>query len=153
MIKNNNGITLIALIITIIILLIISAVVIKGSMQGINETQSNKSESELKMVQHSIVERYTKYKLTKDEELLVGDSIENSSALPTLSDGNTWKITSFDDNSKKYYNLKIGDLDKLGLNNDNLDTTNGNANDNLYIVNYYSGEVYSYKNKLYKSFE
>lgn len=152
MIKNNKGITLIALMITIIILLIISSVVITSSLQGVNETQSNKAESELNMVQHAIVERYTKYKLTKDEDLFVGTAIENSSSLPALQDSKTWKVTSFDNNSKKYYYLKMTDLNSLGLDNDNIDTTN-NLNDNLFIVNYSSGEVYSYKNNQYKSFD
>ena len=80
MLRDNKGVTLIALTITIIILLIIAAVTIGGGNESIKMTRSNKLLAELDMVQHACLERYAEYKLTKDENLLVGTVVEYNTA-------------------------------------------------------------------------
>ena len=76
-IKTQKGITLVSLIITIIILLIISSIGINFGINGINSTKDSKLEAELNMVQHAILEQYTKYKTTKDMVYLVGNKVSD----------------------------------------------------------------------------
>ena len=78
--KTNAGITLIALIITIIVLLIIAGITIGGGNVSIKMSKSNKLLAELDMVQHACLERYTEYKLTKNEDLLVGTVVPYTTA-------------------------------------------------------------------------
>ena len=66
-VSNNKGITLIALVITIVVLLILASIGIGGAITGVDESTDQKLKSELKMVQHAVLQRYTKYSLTKDE--------------------------------------------------------------------------------------
>ncbi len=65
-IRENKGITLVSLTITIILLLIISGISITGTVLSIKETTENKQISEINMIQHAILERYTKSQLTKE---------------------------------------------------------------------------------------
>ena len=155
--KNDKGITLIVLIITIIVLLILAGVVIVGGISGTDNSIENRAESELNEVHHALIERYTKYQLTKDKSLLVGTMIDLSS-LTDVPNSITWKVTQFTsvndsdikNPDRKYYRLNKSDLEKLGL--------KGDYNNSSYIVNYYSGEAYDETNKttskgivLYKS--
>ena len=147
---KEKGITLIALTITIIVLLIIASVSLGGAFKGVDEAHENKSESELKMVQHAILERYTKYKLTKDSTLLVG-TVKNDAYLNELKlkDNEQWgrQINNSNDVdiSQKYYELNKSNLENLGLESGTASMTY------TYIVNYSTGEVYDTKNKEYLS--
>lgn len=144
--KENNGITIIALVVTIIVLLILAGVTINGVIQGIDETEENKLLSELSMVQHAISERYTKYKLTKDKDILIGTRIQTST-LEDVPNTIIWKVTQFDATNnpeKEYYRLRKLDLSELGLSSN--DVTNSS-----YIVNYSTGEVYNETSKTTKS--
>ena len=70
-IRKNKGITLITLVITVVLLLIISGISITGTLRGHEETEDVSQISELNMIQHVILERYTKAQLTKDGSLTV----------------------------------------------------------------------------------
>ena len=87
--KKNNGITLVALVITIIVLIIIASISITGILQDTDETKDNVAISELGMVQHAILERKTKAQLTKEE--LPGQSV-TSTQLQQVIDENKSKI-------------------------------------------------------------
>ena len=132
---KEKGITLIALSVTIIVMLILAGVTITGTIKGIDESQENKLLSELRMVQHAIVERDTKYKLTKNDDLLVGEIVNFSE----LTDEVNWEVTSAEDeiNYKSYHLLNKDALKNLGL-----ESGAGSYNDE-YIVNYYTHEVYN----------
>ena len=56
--RKNNGITLIALVITIIVLLIISGISIGGTIKINEQAKDSVAISELNMIQHAILERY-----------------------------------------------------------------------------------------------
>lgn len=127
--RNNRGITLIALTITIIVLLIIAAVTIGGGNESIKMSKSNKLLAELDMVQHACLERYAEYKLTKDSRLLVGTSVEYSTALSVAS-GMGYSL----ENEGAFYELNptnTGDMESLGL----------SQVEYIYIVNYEKGIV------------
>ena len=49
MVKNNKGITLIAVIVTIVILLIIAGVTITGAIRGVDESKDNTLLTELEI--------------------------------------------------------------------------------------------------------
>ena len=122
-VSNNKGITLIALVITIVVLLILASIGIGGAISGVDESTDQKLKSELKMVQHAVLQRYTKYSLTKDETMLVGDKIEEEN----LDSNITWQKQG------SYYRINNEQFKELGI-TDIKDT---------YIVNYKTGEVYN----------
>ena len=127
--RNNRGITLIALTITIIVLLIIAAVTIGGGNESIKMSKSNKLLAELDMVQHACLERYAEYKLTKDSRLLVGTSVEYSTA-QSVASGMGYSL----ENEGAFYELNptnTGDMESLGL----------SQVEDIYIVNYEKGIV------------
>ena len=136
--NREKGITLIALIVTIIVLLIIASITIVGSIRGIDESQENKLLSELKMVQHAVVERKTKYDLTKDTTLLKGE-VTNINKINVEGVELTLKLTQSDiDTSEKAYRR----LGKTQLSEIGLEVGAGSYED-TYIVNYSTGEVYN----------
>ena len=146
MLKENNGITIIALVVTILVLLILAGVTINGVIQGIDESEENKLLSELSMVQHAITQRYTKYELTKDKDILVGTRIQTST-LENVPNTINWKVTQFDEINnpeREYYRVNKSDLVKLGLSGDD-------KTDSSYVVNYSTGEVYNETSKQTKS--
>ena len=146
MLKENNGITIIALVVTILVLLILAGVTINGVIHGIDESEENKLLSELSMVQHAITQRYTKYELTKDKDILVGTRIQTST-LENVPNTINWKVTQFDEINnpeREYYRVNKSDLVKLGLSGDD-------KTDSSYVVNYSTGEVYNETSKQTKS--
>ncbi len=147
--KNNKGITLIALIITIVVLLIIAGISISGGITGIEESNDNRAMTELEKVQHAITQRYSKFELTKDTSLIVGTKIDDLPTIPTPTGETkapTWKVFQVTSGAtvsthpeRKYYRLSQSDLQNLGL--------TGSENGSSYIVNYYSGEIFDENKK------
>lgn len=138
--RNNKGITLIALVITIVVLLIIASISIVGGIEGAETAAENKLLTELDMVQHAVLERYTKAQMIKEDvpgEMQEIEDVNDTVNLINnqLEDGNTisLKINSYTDKDKYeyYYKLNLGTLKELGITN---------AKD-TYIVNYSTGEV------------
>ena len=78
LLQTNTGVTMIALIVTIIILIIIATIAIKGGTNTREDTKGQIQKSELEIVQHVILERYTKAQLTK--ETLPGTKISFNDA-------------------------------------------------------------------------
>ena len=115
-IRKNNGITLIALVISIIILIILAGISISGTIRGQDETEEGVQIIELNIVQHAILERNTKAQLTKE-------------SLPGTIKGTEYK------------QLNKEDLEKLGV----IDE------ENIFIVNYSTGEVINKTLKVTKS--
>lgn len=124
--RENKGVTLIALVITIIILLIIASISIGSGITGVEKATENKLFSELKMVQHAILERYTRVMLTKEE--LPGKKLEQQeiNELEQKLNGESLK-------GKEYYKITKNNLEELGI-TETIDE---------YIVNYQTGEVYN----------
>ncbi len=133
MVSNNKGITLIALVITIVVLLILASIGIGGAITGVDESTEQTQKSELKMVQHAVLQRYTKYSLANDTKMLVGKKIESVSELYSEV---SWKNKENYENLKdeeKYYELNSDNLKELGITNEK----------DTYIVNYKTGEVFN----------
>lgn len=123
--KNNKGITLVALSITVIVLLIIASISITGVVINLSSIDENIVESELAVLQNAILQRYTKYAVSQNPSILVGSTV---TAL-TTTDWSNLGIT----NTQNYKQLSVSDLANLGI--DNYKT------DFIYIVNYVNGDV------------
>lgn len=124
--ENNNGISMIALIVTIMVLIILSGIVIGVGGNIFNETQNDTSMSELKIVKQAVLEKYAKYIIVNDQDILVGESISKTEVESIIS-GLGISLKSEDG----YYRLSPELLTQIGISN-SKDT---------YIVNYMTGEV------------
>ena len=151
-IKNNKGITLMALIITIIVLTILTGIgigVSTGMRGNINESKEAMATAELSKIQQAVLENYIKYKQLNQERFLYGVKITFAEAKTEfenlgLNGNETLKVSSYDgiseaDPSLFYYKLDKMHLKEMGLQNIN--------NNNEYIVNYSSGEVFNITQK------
>lgn len=127
--KNTKGITLIALVITIIVLLIIAGISIKGTIMIKDETKENIQISSLEMLQHAILERYTKAQLTIEE--LPGTPLELSEVQEIIKEINLKSGENITLKGIEYYEITQKDLEKLGI----------TGEENIFIVNYSTGEV------------
>ena len=121
------------MIITITVLVILAGISITASFRNTGETENSASITELEMVKHAILERYTKAQLTK--EALPGTSFTTQSDLNTvissINSNATDTIVLEDSTVENYKRLYSTDLKNLGIEN---------AED-TYIVNYTTGEV------------
>ena len=128
MLKGNKGITLIALIVTIIILLILAGIGITAGRESIRTAKDNKVLSELEMIHHAILEKYSEAKLINSDAIFIGTEISyNEAQTVASSDGRGVTLP----NSGTYYRIQPNELENLGL-------VNG---ENKYIVNYEKGIV------------
>lgn len=146
--KNNKGITLVALVITIIVLMIIAGVSIgasAGIKGNIKTAKNNIAITELSEVQHAILEAYIKYKQTGNDAYLVGKKLTYAQAdtyLNELSTQISLKQENYDSlenisKEKYYYELSASELKSIGIQN----------TEDVYIANYETGEVFNYTGK------
>lgn len=138
-IRKEQGITLMVLVITIILLLIISGISITGTLRGHEETEEASEISELNMIQHAILERYTKAQLTKED--LPGTEIDKDDVKRIIDEINSESGENIELKGTKYKQLSKTDLEKLGITKE----------DDTFIVNYKTGEVINASKKITKS--
>ena len=145
-VKSQKGITLIALVITVIILLILAGIGIgelSNNNEDIAQTKDTMSLTELSKVQQVVIENYLKYVQLKNDSVLtsVGEKVysdeytEINNTLIGIT-GNPLKVEFSEDVDKSYYKLSGENLKSLGLENI--------RNNNIYVVNYSTGEVFNY---------
>ena len=67
--KDNKGITLIALAITIIILIIIASVSTYSGVEALKDSRAEARKSEIKMIQQAVLENYALYQKTNDTKI------------------------------------------------------------------------------------
>lgn len=136
MIKKESGITMIVLVITIIILGIISTILISYSVIGTNESKDKKLLANLEAVQQAVFQRYEQYKITEDETLILGKNATKPSYDIDWAENNKYWSTSI--RVEQYLYITEEEQKELGIEN-----TNGA----IYVVNYYTGEVYDQTNQ------
>ena len=132
--KNQTGVTIVSLVITVIVLMIVAGIGVKVGTDQITKTKDNTVVSELSMVQHAILEQYTKYKTTKNANYLVGNMVsgeELNSITNTLGVTLVTIPSSYSEKERAYYKLDKASLLEIGIKN----------TDDEYVVNYISGEV------------
>lgn len=127
--RKNEGITITSLVVTIIILLLISGISITGTIRGNKETEDVTQIAELNIIQHAILERYTKAQLT--QESLPGIDIEKSEVQLVIDEINSITGENITLKGTEYKELSEYDLQKLGITQEK----------NIFIVNYKTGEV------------
>lgn len=142
-IRKEQGITLMVLVITIILLLIISGISITGTLRGHKETEEASEISELNMIQHAILERYTKAQLTKEAlETLPGTDIEKNQVQNIIDEIKSKSNEQiFLKGKEGYKRLDTTDLSNLGIKKE----------EDTFIVNYKTGEVINETKKTTKS--
>lgn len=128
-IRKNKGITLVALVITIILLIIISGISITETVKNQKEAETVTQIEELNMIQQAILQRYTKSQLTKEE--LPGTKIDKQQVETIISEINTTAGTNINLKGTEYFQLNNEDLKKIGI----------TGKEDIYIVNYKTGEV------------
>ena len=141
--KNNKGITLIALAVTIIVLIIIASVGTYSGIEALRDAKEEAQISELNMLKQPVVENYTKYLMTKNDMYIRGTKVNYSDVQTIISDINnnanetvSLKVNDYDisgstDITEYYYRLSESDLKEMGVTQ---------AQDS-YIINYKTGEV------------
>lgn len=152
--KNNKGITLIALTITIIILIILASVGTYSGLQALRDSKEDAQIAEVGMVQQAILENYTKYKTTGNVNYLVGTPITDYTIVEGIVDDINressaniqlkvpsnyyWYLNNASEEysrrfNKSYYyhELNENDLESLGIKQE----------EDTFIVNYITGEV------------
>ncbi|MBO5478294.1 MAG: hypothetical protein J6A04_00985 [Clostridia bacterium] len=130
--KSQKGITMVSLVITVIILIILSSIGITIGTNSISSSNDSKLTSELLMVQHAVLEQYTKFQTVKDKGILVGNKMQLTEVQAIAQElGIT--LVSIPDNysNKDYYRLDKAALLEIGIKDTNDE----------YIINYVSGEV------------
>lgn len=127
--KDIKGITLITLVLTIIIMLIIAGISITGTIMVKNKAEESIQISILEIVQHAILERYTKSQLTIEE--LPGNALELNEVQEIIKEINLKSGENITLKGIEYYELTQKDLEKLGITEEK----------NTFIVNYSTGEV------------
>ena len=149
MIKENKGITLLALTLTIIVLLILAGISINEGIDIMSDTRENKQLEELAIIQHAILEKYASYKLTGNKDVLAGEAMDYTSVSTIIEEINSElnleedskislkqkEYNSSDlDISEYYYELTPTQLKEIK----ELNITKAA---DTYIVNYKTGEV------------
>jgi Tfp pilus assembly protein PilE len=135
MINNKKGVTMIGLGVLIVVMVILTGV---GIIYGVNTVKTAKDKqaySELLMVQHAVLEQYTKFETTKDISYLLGHKMDLTEVQNTVYQQAGVILVNIPQNysNKDYYRLDKSALLEMGI----TDT------DDEFIVNYISGEVYN----------
>ena len=147
-IKNQNGITLISLVITVIVILILAGVGINAStgMNGdVTKTKSVSDYADLVKVQQAALQAYISYKQTGNVDVLKGKAMTYAEAkaieteFKALDSTVSLKQADSAEAGNKYYRLSMYDLRALGLNNLRAGVE--------YVVNYATGEVFNATSK------
>lgn len=146
--KNEKGITLIALVVTILVLLILAAITINVGKQNIKDAREDTLLSELGMVQNAVLQRKTKVEITY--EAYPGDKVDIATVNSIIAEINSQQIGE---------NIKLKDNSVGKENNYYLLTASNNGLNNLgitkseneYIVNYETGEVINFTTKVTES--
>lgn len=131
-INTQKGITLVALAVMIAVLSLISGVGLYLGKEAITQTKDSKLSTELNMVQHAVLEQYTKYKTTRDIDNLVGQKMDTEE-VQTIASRIGVSLVNIPNtySNADYYKLNKQSLEKIGITN----------SEDEYIVNYVSGEV------------
>ena len=132
-IRKNNGITLVAVLLTVIVLIILTGITIGATKNNNKKTQDATKIVQLKMIEHAIIERKTKAQLTNEN--LPGTAFASQSDLDTEIDRletiSESEINLQDEDYTNYKTLSKSDLENLGIEKE----------EDTYMVNYKTGEV------------
>lgn len=142
--KNEKGITLIALAITIVVLIILASVATYSGAESLRNAKEETKLSELRMLQEAVIENYTKYKVAQDTSYLIGNPMNSSDVTTLMNELNEQS------NEQIYFKgIYYGDVETevnqpyyyYELTEDDLTEMNLSQVKYTYVVNYETGEV------------
>ncbi len=141
-VKEEKGVTLMALSIIIIVLLILTSITVNIGKDGIKESKEDAMLSELGMVQNAVLQRKTKADLTNETypgEKITTAGINLDTVIAEINANvasGEETVTRRDVEDENYYYLSDSNngLSDLGIDN----------SEDEYIVNYETGEVINY---------
>ncbi len=175
MMKNEKGITLIALAVTVIILMILVGTGVTAVYTGINEVKDNKLQTELGIVRQAIQEQYALAEAVQKTKVLAsepqvsfwaGDRVYPTDPIyiptndyidPEDKNGQIFidKVTNRVTPTYQeefYYRLNAEQLKEIGVGNKTVmkgeEETEVGVSKYTYIVNYSTGEVYNESKKV-----
>lgn len=125
--KNQNGITIMVLVVTIVIMLIISSALIYNVRNSTNIQDYNNMCADIELLENKISVYYNKY----GEIPITVDVLEDISVLESQKNP---------DDGEDYYNI---DLSKLG--NISLNLGQGTIDEDKYIINAKTHTIYYLK--------
>ena len=129
--KNQKGITLIALIITVIILSILASVAVYSGINSIKSARFTTFTVEMKIMQTEVNELYDKYKNGDSDVLNIGEDITNNDQAKTVL--STIGVASTENSKYKYYSIDT--VKALGIEA---------IEENEFIINIEDRKVVSY---------
>ncbi len=134
-IKNNKGITIIALIIIVLLMVLLASVTAYEANDLISTTKKQSIKTNLLLIQAKVRIINEQVVFEKDEEkkkeLLVGTKL--SSKTQVLNSLKEKKVLSSSESGENYYVLSKKNLDDMGL--DTLEESD------VYVVNYNTEEI------------
>ncbi len=166
MMKNEKGVTLIALVVTIIVLGIIATVSIQYGTRTVTDVENKKIMTELANVQQAVFEQYILLRSYGSEGQIPEVTVTNDITLAEDTDRplelfgtrivNTSTLEGYGFTTYKmaykagmpyenyYYILTKSDLSNLGMADDNVEDKSYS-----YIVNYVTGEIFDLEHIVY----
>ncbi len=131
--ENEKGITLVALAITIIVLVILATITIYTGKNSITESKESILLSEVSMVQHAALERYTKEQTFSTSNYPGTQKYKTAEEILTdikeIANDEVLKDIITNTNPENYYYLTPENLKELSITN----------TENSYIINYKLG--------------
>lgn len=138
--KQNNGVTMMSLIITILVMIILVTIVLSSGMTSINETVNTKNEMEIRNLKDAVAARMINNEKNPEKYPLIGNTIDDLAGflnyVDNLSEADVEKITKnlTEDNMKYYKIINYQEASQLGV--DSV------AKTHYYIIDYLAGNVY-----------
>ena len=140
-VRNNKGVTLIALVVTIVVMLIIAGTSVYTGMNSLEDAKEESLKAELNMMKQVVLENYTKFLNTQNEKYLVGTEQDYENVFNKVSPigidlkAQEYSLTGGTGLPEEYY-YEIEERDY-----ETLQISKPEGNINKYIVNYSTGEV------------
>jgi len=132
MIKKQNGITLVSLVIVIVLMLIISSTVVNVSLDRFEINSFNKMKNDIELLKDKVSNYYLKY-----------------NGLPVIRNDNNEPVeyiyTSLDFESGKYYILDLSAMEGVSLNYGKAGFESPNTTNDVYVINDLTHNIYYIK--------
>lgn len=147
MLKNNNGITMVALVLTVIILAILSGVSLTTGFSVLKDFRAGRIISNMILVQAKLEDIYEDYEFYNDEKYLIGTNVNSiNSTTYTLDDvvlsineiseiATKHNTTSENVLTWKWYKWNQANLKELGLDKNML------GSNEYFYINYENSEI------------
>lgn len=138
--KKQNGISMIALVVTIVVIIILASIVTMNGIESVQEARKSNIDMEIRNIKDAVQERITKNEQNPSRYPLVGQRIDDPTDyiyyVDTMSNSEIEDfVSNLSDVNYNYFRLvDAGAAETLGAGS--IDETH------YYVVDYYSGGVW-----------